>query len=126
MLLVLLIISRLSVLHHKHPHELLDSFVKERFEPVFRLVRGRAFYSSLSICQAFVFRNLFLLNRLPLSIQSVSSAGGESYSILKRCQPPLSTASDHLDRSYQQDPTSALSARRILLEFAASATFSFA
>ena len=55
MLLVLLIISRLSVLLHKHPHELLDSVVKERFDQVFRLNRGRAFYSSLSSCQA-VFR----------------------------------------------------------------------
>ena len=56
MLLVLLIISRLSVLLHKHPHELLDSVVKEHFDQAFRLNRSRAFYASHSCCQA-LFRN---------------------------------------------------------------------
>ncbi|WP_285797906.1 hypothetical protein, partial [Metapseudomonas resinovorans] len=44
---------------HKHPHELLDSVVKERFDQVFRLNRGRAFYSSLSYCQAVFRKSLF-------------------------------------------------------------------
>ncbi|WP_220801744.1 hypothetical protein, partial [Pseudomonas sp. NCCP-436] len=35
-----------------------DSVVKERFDQAFRLNQGRAFYSSLSICQA-VFRRIF-------------------------------------------------------------------
>ncbi|MCQ4273718.1 hypothetical protein NA655_22035, partial [Pseudomonas kuykendallii] len=56
---MLLIIISTSVLRHKHPHELLDSVVKERFDQVFRLNRGRAFYSSLSICQAYFRKSLF-------------------------------------------------------------------
>ena len=38
---------------HKHPHELLDSVVKERFDQAFRLNRGRAFYSSLLTVKLF-------------------------------------------------------------------------
>ena len=75
---------------HKHPHELLDSVVKERFDQVFRLNRGRAFYSSLVTCQA-VFEEVFLSSQ-PLALQinlRLSSAGGESYSVQNRCQPPL-------------------------------------
>ena len=56
---------------------MLDSVVKERFDQVFRLNRGRAFYSSLSICQAvfrFCFRrNSFLLNHLQ-NLSFISSA----------------------------------------------------
>src|SRR5690606_21326903 len=43
----------------------LIQFVKERFDQVFRLNRGRAFYSSLSICQA-VFEEFFVSSQ-PLS-----------------------------------------------------------
>ncbi|WP_225580784.1 hypothetical protein, partial [Pseudomonas sp. PDM16] len=71
-LLALLIISRLSVLHHKHPHELLDSVVKERFGEVFRLNRGRAFYSSLSTCQA-VFEEFFVSSQ-PLALRIRTSS----------------------------------------------------
>ena len=74
---------------HKHPHELLDSVVKERFDQVFRLNRGRAFYSSLVSRQA-VFEEVFLSSQ-PLALQinlCLSSAGGESYSVQIRCQPP--------------------------------------
>jgi hypothetical protein len=111
---------------HKHPHELLDSVVKERFDQVFRLNRGRAFYSSLVTCQA-VFEEFFVSSQpLALSINShLSSAGGESYSVQNRCQPPPSTASDQPDRSHQQDSTATLSARRILLESAIRATLLF-
>ena len=108
---------------HKHPHELLDSVVKERFDQVFRLNRGRASYSSLRFCQA-VFEEFFVSSQplaLPINLH-LSSAGGESYSVQNRCQPPLSTASDQPDRSHQQDSTTTLSVRRILLESAASAT----
>jgi hypothetical protein len=111
---------------HKHPHELLDSVVKERFDQVFRLNRGRAFYSSLATCQA-VFEEFFVSSQpLALSINShLSSAGGESYSVQNRCQLPLSTASDQPDRSHQQRPTTTLSAWRILLESAIRATLLF-
>ena len=37
---------------HKHPHELLDSVVKERFDLTEGLNRGRAFYSGRFACQA--------------------------------------------------------------------------
>ncbi len=42
-----------SVLHHKHPHELLDSVVKERWLSLSPQPR-RAFYSVLRICQAVI------------------------------------------------------------------------
>ncbi|WP_211253776.1 hypothetical protein, partial [Pseudomonas flexibilis] len=39
---------------HKHPHELLDSVVKERFDLTEGLNRGRAFYSGRFACQALI------------------------------------------------------------------------
>jgi hypothetical protein len=53
-----------SVLQHKHPHELLDSIVKERLVKSFSSQPRRAFYSSVSICQAVIFRSFqsFLIN----------------------------------------------------------------
>ena len=53
----MLIILRLAVLLHKHPHELLDSVVKERWLSLSSQPR-RAFYSSLIFRQA-IFRSLF-------------------------------------------------------------------
>ncbi|WOF79030.1 hypothetical protein P5704_009780 [Pseudomonas sp. FeN3W] len=74
----------------------------------------------------FLKKFFFLLNRLRFrSTQRLSSAGGESYSVQIRCQPPLSTASDQPDRSRQQDSTTTLPARRILLESATGATLLF-
>jgi len=67
---------------------LLDSVVKERFDQVFRLNRGRAFYSSLSTCQALFSKISFLLNRLPLAEPKTSRSGRR---IIQR-QFPLSTA----------------------------------
>ena len=46
----MLIILRLAVLLHKHPHELLDSVVKERWLSLSSQPR-RAFYSSLILRQ---------------------------------------------------------------------------
>jgi hypothetical protein len=105
---------------------LLDSVVKERFGEVFRLNRGRAFYSSLSTCQA-VFEEFFVSSQ-PLALRtslSISSAGGAFYSVQNRCQPPLSRAFDSGESKHRQDQTTTLSARRILLESAAAATFIF-
>jgi hypothetical protein len=51
---------------------LLDSVVKERFGEVFRLNRGRAFYSSPSICQA-VFEEFFVSSQ-PLALQIRTSS----------------------------------------------------
>jgi hypothetical protein len=75
---------------HKHPHELLDSVVKERFDQVFRLNRGRAFYSSLVTCQA-VFEEVFLSSQplaLPINLASLFSGRR----IIQRSKP-LSTTS---------------------------------
>ena len=72
------------------------------------------------------FENLFSTQPLAASINlHLSSAGGESYSVQNHCQPPLSTAFDQPDRSHQQDSTTTLPARRILLESATSATLLF-
>lgn len=53
-----------SVLRHKHPHELLDSVVKERLVKSLSSQPRRAFYSVLIICQAVIFRSFqsFLCN----------------------------------------------------------------
>ena len=105
---MLLIIRRLSVLLHKHPHELLDSVVKERFDQAFRLNRGRAFYSSLSICQAvfrFCFRrNFFLLNHLRFRSELLLSSGRRILQLSK----PLSTTSFNRFRSIRPKPPTGL------------------
>ena len=53
-----------SVLQRKHPHELLDSVVKERLVKSVSSQPRRAFYSSVSSCQAVIFRSFqnFLIN----------------------------------------------------------------
>ena len=53
-----------SVLQRKHPHELLDSVVKERLVKSFSSQPRRAFYSVLCICQAVILRSFqsFLCN----------------------------------------------------------------
>src|SRR3989338_6698924 len=56
----MLIILRLTVLPHKHPHELLDSVVKERWLSLSSQPR-RAFYSSPLFRQT-IFLNYFLKN----------------------------------------------------------------
>ncbi|WP_247655428.1 hypothetical protein [Stutzerimonas frequens] len=72
------------------------------------------------------FENFFSTQLLAASINlHLSSAGGESYSDQNRCQPPLSTAFDRSDRSRQPGSTTALPARRILLESATGATLLF-
>ena len=104
----------------------LIQFVKERFDQVFRLNRGRAFYSSLSICQA-VFEEFFVSSQplaLPTSLP-ISSAGGAFYSVQNRCQPPLSRAFDSGESKHRQSQTTTPSARRILTESAADAIFYF-
>jgi len=64
---VMLIILRSPVLPHKHPHELLDSVVKERFDGTEGLNRGRAFYAAHPACQA-------LAERFFVSAQSLTTA----------------------------------------------------
>ncbi|WP_219725331.1 hypothetical protein, partial [Stutzerimonas stutzeri] len=100
-----------------------DSVVKERFDQVFRLNRGRAFYSSLVSRQA-VFEEVFLSSQ-PLAppINYPSLVSGRR--IIQRSKPLSTTsftASDQPDRSCQQRSTTTPSARRILLEFAVRAS----
>ena len=90
----MLIILRLAVLPHKHPHELLDSVVKERFDQVFRLNRGRAFYSSLVSRQA-VFEEVFLSSQpLALPINLASLVSGRR--IIQRSKPLSTTPFNRL------------------------------
>jgi hypothetical protein len=91
-LLVLLIISRLPVLHHKHPHELLDSVVKERSVKSFVLTEAAHSTAASFLVKLFLKNFSFLLNRLRFrSAPGFSSAGGEFYSVSNRCQPPTSS-----------------------------------
>ena len=91
---------------HKHPHELLDSVVKERFDQVFRLNRGRAFYSSLVTCQAVFEEFFFLLNRLRFRSTCVSHQREANHTAFK-------TAVNHLFQPLPINPTEA--ANRIQL-----------
>ena len=119
---MLLIICRLPVLLHKHPHELLDSVVKERFDQGFRLNRGRAFYSSPSYCQAVFRKSLFYSTACRFRSVQLLVSGRR---ILQRSIPlstTSSSASSRTDRSTDRTLTTAPSARRILLESAADAT----
>ncbi|MGY4490865.1 hypothetical protein ACVW0A_001121 [Pseudomonas sp. TE3610] len=86
MLIILLTIS----LSHKHPHELLDSVVKERLVDSFVSTEARIlrFPQSLSSVYFEVFQN-FSLNFKHLARFDLSLAGGEFYSDLSRCQLPF-------------------------------------
>ena len=92
-----------SVLHHKHPHELLDSIVKERWVDSFvsteaRILQQRQLLSSGYFKQV----SKFPLQLQPLALRSTSRlslAGGEFYSVSTRCQLPFFTAFDHRDQS---------------------------
>ncbi|MFT0624044.1 hypothetical protein ACMHYQ_15440, partial [Ectopseudomonas guguanensis] len=94
---------RLSVLPHKHPHELLDSVVKEQLVKLF--VSTEAAHSTaapLSVKLFFEFisgETLFYSTTCAFDPNFFSPAGGAFYSVQNRCQPPLSTAFDPFDRS---------------------------
>src|SRR3989338_11429283 len=74
----MLIILRLAVLPHKHPHELLDSIVKERWLILSSQPR-RAFYSSLIFRQA-ISKISFLLSTACAFIQLGASCQREANS----------------------------------------------
>ena len=121
---MVLIILRLTVLPHKHPHELLDSVVKERWLSLSSQPR-RAFYSSLIFRQA-ISKISFQLQPLALPINSRLLVSGRR--ILQRFKP-LSTTSftafHHLDQITNKALTTTLSARRILHSFRCTATSLF-
>ncbi len=87
----MLIILRLAVLPHKHPHELLDSVVKERWLSLSSQPR-RAFYSSLILRQA-IFRSsfqkkFFLLNHLHY-IFSALALITQNFMLVLIVKPPI-------------------------------------
>jgi hypothetical protein len=101
----MLIILRLAVLPHKHPHELLDSVVKERVVDPFVSTEARILqqpHLSSSCFSKFFPKKFFLLNHLRFrSALSFSSAGGEFYSVSTRCQLPLLPLSINLTEPLQ-------------------------
>ena len=96
-----------SVLQRKHPHELLDSVVKERLVKSLSSQPRRAFYSSVSICQAVIFRSFqsFLINfnhlRLPrLGVSGQREANSTALQsavnhLFHRCRFNLQTEAFH-------------------------------
>ena len=83
----MLIILRSSVLLHKHPHELLDSVVKERLADSF--VSTKAAHSTAAFTSVKPISKIFsfLLNRLRyLHETSMPVAGGEFYRLKTACQ----------------------------------------
>jgi hypothetical protein len=83
-----------SVLRHKHPHELLDSVVKERLVERFASTEARILQQRLNLSSGY-FRNLseFPDQLQPLALRStwrLTSAGGEFYSVTTCCQLPFS------------------------------------
>ena len=109
----MLIILRLAVLPHKHPHELLDSVVKERVVKSFVSTEARILQQPHLPSSGYFNKRrkfLFKLNHLRLrSTSSFSSAGGEFYSVSNRCQPPLlplSTSSTEAPTGSNHHPAS--------------------
>ncbi len=90
MLIIFLTIS----LSHKHPHELLDSVVKERLVDSFVSTEARILRLPQSLSSVYfevfqrISNNFNHLTRFDLSL-----AGGEFYSVSNRCQPPFSPLS---------------------------------
>ena len=84
----MLIILRLAVLPHKHPHELLDSVVKERVIKSF--VSTEAHILQQPHSPSSDFENFFSTSTTCAFdlLFSFSSAGGEFYSVSNHCQPP--------------------------------------
>ena len=121
----MLIILRLAVLPHKHPHELLDSVVKERWLSLSSQPR-RAFYSSTTSCQAVIFTKLkisFVTSTTCAFDQLLASRQREANSTA------FQTTVNHLFNRFRstrpkhrQDQTTTLSARRILRSFRCFAT----
>ncbi|MFJ2547026.1 hypothetical protein ACIOVF_11230, partial [Pseudomonas sp. NPDC087612] len=89
----------------KHPHELLDSVVKERLVKSFSSQPRRAFYAFLRACQAFILK--FFVQLQPLDSLRSLVAGGEFYSVSNRCQLPFFTAADLSIEAPPDDPGTA-------------------
>ena len=100
---VMLIISRLPVLPHKHPHELLDSVVKEQLVKSF--VSTEAAHSTAAFLPVKLFfefvsgETSFYSTTCAFDQNLFSPAGVAFYSVQNRCQHLFSTAFDSFDRT---------------------------
>nr|WP_256661394.1 hypothetical protein [Pseudomonas sp. HS-2] len=109
----MLIILRLSVLPHKHPHELLDSVVKEQLVKPF--ASTKAAHSTAALVSVKLFfefvsgETSFYSTTCAFDQNFFSPAGGAFYSVQNRCQPPLSNRFRSIRPKHQQSQTTALS-----------------
>ena len=117
----MLIILRLAVLPHKHPHELLDSVVKERLADSFVSTEARILQQPHSLSSDF--ENFFSISTTCAFDQHLVSRQREANSTA------FQTAVNHLFNRFRftrskhlQDQTTTLSARRILRSFRCFAT----
>src|SRR5690606_32391676 len=120
----MLIISRLPVLPHKHPHELLDSVVKEQLVKYF--VSTEAAHSTAALQSVKLFFEFlsgatsFYSTTCAFDQNFFSPAGGAFYSVQNRCQPPLpnrlrSPRPNHQHVQTTSQSTDAQSTRQIQL-----------
>jgi hypothetical protein len=86
----MLIILRLAVLPHKHPHELLDSVVKERVVDPFVSTEARILqqpHLSSSCFSKFFPKKFFLLNHLHCNL-SASALIAQNFMLVLIVKPP--------------------------------------
>ena len=118
---VMLIILRLTVLPHKHPHELLDSVVKERVVDSFVSTEARILQQPHSLSSDF--ENFFststtcAFDHLTASRQREANSTAFQTAVNTLLNRFRSTRSKH-----RQDQNTTLSARRILHSFRCFAT----
>ena len=118
---VMLIILRLTVLPHKHPHELLDSVVKERVADSFVSTEARILQQPHSLSSDF--ENFFststtcAFDYLTASRQREENSTAFQTAVNTLLNRFRSTRSKH-----RQDQNTTLSARRILHSFRCFAT----
>ncbi|MGF6151176.1 hypothetical protein QFZ84_002153, partial [Pseudomonas fluorescens] len=88
---------------HKHPHELLDSVVKERLVKIFRLNRG-AHSTAASVAVKRLFSEVFKVSFATSTTcaSDLSLAGGEFYSVTRCCQHLFFSAFDRDDRTVKR------------------------
>ncbi|MFT0625069.1 hypothetical protein ACMHYQ_20655, partial [Ectopseudomonas guguanensis] len=98
---------------HKHPHELLDSVVKEQLVKLF--VSTEAAHSTAAFLSVKLFFDFvsgetsFYSTTCAFDLNFFSPAGGAFYSVQNRCQPPLSNRFRSIRPNHQQDQTTTLS-----------------
>ncbi|MCZ4324678.1 hypothetical protein O4H56_21895, partial [Pseudomonas anguilliseptica] len=87
-----LIILRLTVLPHKHPHELLDSVVKERVVKSFVSTEARILqqpHLASSYFSKFFLEKFFLLNHLHYNLSALALIA-QNFMLVLIVKPPTS------------------------------------